>query len=265
MHSRCRLTIFPSLALLLLASAPLTAQRSAATRQRMNSLTRALLHDQELREFFPARGVWTWRQTFHGENETHGEWRFTAADVQPASEYCGPLWGTLGHSIHAMRVSSLVFQAFEGRWSVSGPRRYSSTARARDQVIGRADVEWRLEDGRWVISEIEQHDYAEPPRPPDSLALAMERDRGRSPEASDVTADTTQWFRDNEPISVDRHRYSKYGLPRSLERHEIQQYGWVDSIRVYTEAGSSCPTVVYVPVGPFEYQPYQTEALECCS
>jgi hypothetical protein len=194
-----------------------------------------------------------------------GLWRFTSADFDAATARCGPLESTLAQRGHGLSVPSLIFHSVEGRWRRFGPRRFV----AETPGMGRTEVDWRLERGRWVISRIREHSDLIPDTTVSpafrELASRMAIDRGRAPAADDLSADTMSWYRTSEPIAVLWRRYGKYGPPRTLDPSEIQQYAWIGSVRVYAERGHlRGPMVVYVPVGTYLYQPYQTEGDEPC-
>jgi hypothetical protein len=70
-----------------------------------------------------------------------------------------------------------------------------------------------------------------------------------------------EWYINNEPITLARRRYVKYGLPRVLGVNEVAAVGEYRGVRVFAEAGvQNPPELLYVPVRVgCEFQPYQLE------
>ncbi len=72
-------------------------------------------------------------------------------------------------------------------------------------------------------------------------------------------ADGRDWFRNNETLTINGARYTKYGLPRILGPDEVAWLTEYDDVGVFAEAGSgNAPDVIYVLVAPeCAFQPYQ--------
>jgi len=69
------------------------------------------------------------------------------------------------------------------------------------------------------------------------------------------------WYINNEPITINRRRYVRFGLPRVVGVNELTRTGEYQGVGVFTEAGATgTPDVIYIPVRPgCEFQPYQYE------
>jgi hypothetical protein len=124
-----------------------------------------------------------------------------------------------------------------------------------------AYVEWRLEDGEWVVSSIGDEQIYQRPRRP--MRNEVTRDRRPGPDDG-VYAAGAEWYVMNEPIAFNGNRYVKYGLPRPLAAHEIERVGTLGGVAVYAEAASERMEVLYVAVGPGSYQPYQGSGSHRC-
>jgi hypothetical protein len=74
------------------------------------------------------------------------------------------------------------------------------------------------------------------------------------------------WYINNEPITIDGHRYLKLGLPRVLGVTDVTASGTYQGVPVFVENGAATtgngPDIVYLPVRPgCEFQPYQREQI----
>lgn len=85
-------------------------------------------------------------------------------------------------------------------------------------------------------------------------------------EAYPVTAEyasVARWYADNEPITVNRSRYIKYGLPRVLGPTDVVPAGSYQGVTLFAEpaeppARGTRVDVYYLPVTPdCQFQPYQ--------
>lgn len=230
---------------------------------RMKAFSTALYRDfgGTYAEFFPRRGAWTWVHTVHGpDGDRVGFWRFEPADMAKALEPCGPLHPSFNLDHHAQPVGRLVQQLGEAGFG-SGLRR---AGRSRFVVppswAGRAAfVEWRREDGRWVISSVGDESFRGP-RPPGREKGMIERDTAAAMSREDAYSTGTSWFDENQTVTFEGHRYIKYGRPRALDRGDLAWIGRIGPVRVYAERGVSegYEEILYLPTAPGEYQPYET-------
>ena len=123
-------------------------------------------------------------------------------------------------------------------------------------------VEWRREDGRWVVASFGDTHIALPPgwvRPPRGM---IERTTRTPPPAY---AGGTQWYRDKVSITFEGTHYLQYGIPRPIPLDTLTRIGLLGNVAVYTEKGDSrVPTVIYLATGPAEFQPYQGPRPQPC-
>ncbi|HEX6372847.1 MAG TPA: hypothetical protein VF006_28250 [Longimicrobium sp.] len=209
--------------------------------------------------FFPRRGEWarvrTWGGRSRGERTETA--RFAAAETpraiaaggaacesfaQPAGEY-GPVEGAL--AMQAMMNRS-------GWRRVRGNRFVPPGEDARSPVF----VEWRREDGRWVVSAYGE-EYPDFPRLLGTPVSMISRDTLIAAEGAAYAADAP-WFVQNTPITFEGWRYVRYGLPRRFEPGALARLGSLGRIAVYARAGDTrAPEVLMVPVRPGELQVYQ--------
>jgi hypothetical protein len=80
--------------------------------------------------------------------------------------------------------------------------------------------------------------------------------------AVEPNAQSATWFINNEPVTINGHRYVKYGLPRVLGASDVNSAGTYEGVSIFAEpsANAAAPEVIYVPVGSrCEFQPYQIE------
>ena len=130
----------------------------------------------------------------------------------------------------------------------------------------RVYVQWRREDGAWVVDAIaDEGDYVLPllGRPVGMIS----RDTSLVPEGMAYAAGTA-WYRDNEPLTLDGYWFVKYGYPRHLDRGALVRKGVVGRVSMYMEAGDDGyegEGVMYAAVAPGEYQPYMGFGREPCN
>lgn len=66
------------------------------------------------------------------------------------------------------------------------------------------------------------------------------------------------WFIADEPLTLERRRYSKFGQPESRGCGAMKIVGDFNGVNLFTEIAASSPfTTVYVPVRPGIFQPYR--------
>lgn len=72
-------------------------------------------------------------------------------------------------------------------------------------------------------------------------------------------ASVARWYAENEPTTVDRRRYIKYGLPRVLVPADVVPTGSYQGVTLFAEpvAPGMRVDVYYLPVSPdCQFQPY---------
>jgi hypothetical protein len=261
-------TLCRALLLLMLTAPALGAQPRAPSdglSRRMRAFVDALQEypRDTLVTFLPRRGAWTWVLTTHFLQEDRvGLWRLGADDLLPGIDHTGPLCESFSRGGDAITMgtlfSHLIFNP--GRWRrVPGNRFVPPGASARSPVF----VEWRREDGRWVLSAFGDERYVGP-RLLGREVNAVVRDTGpRTPPPAEEPADAryaagTHWYEERLPLVVDGEHLVMYGLPHSLAPGDLLRLGTVHGVPVYVEAGSTgTPAVIYVPLSHGVYQPYQ--------
>lgn len=263
-----------------LLAAPVHAQ---ALEARMRSFLAAVGDESRIGEppdahlfapFFPRAGEWTRMVTFHRftGNDSVAIERYRTAELarllEPGAPLCGMFdagTGDVGPVIDEDGYGSL----FEpGEWTRVRGNRFVAPGRPADSPVF---VEWKMEDGRWVISSIGDYWEEGPPdgdRPP---LQAIVRDSARTELRLPLGADTQYgpgrpWFDRYEPIEFDGMRYIKYGLPRRLSGGEVVRFGTTDGVPVAVEPGEGrIPSVVYVAVDSGgSFQPYQAGPVTPC-
>ena len=258
-----------------LSAGPLAAQarpRGSGPEARMDAFLHMMRErDDSLSAFFPRRAEVAWVLTTHdpARGRVAGRSLFRPSEVLRAMEWNGPLCETFSLGGDAITVGTLMYRIWEspGRWRRVGAARFVPPgASARSPTF----VEWRREDGRWVIAAFGDERWSGP------RLLGVERNhvvRDAAPaggaaasQVSEVYAAGAPWFEEHEPIRAEGHGLVKYGLPRPLSPDEIRRYGTVNGVAAYVEAGSrGRPEVLYVAVAPGRYQPYQNMTSTGCS
>lgn len=252
-------------ALLTLAAIPLYAQTSLSARMRAFLAEIGDEPNTELAAFFPRHGDWTWVQTARDYNRggrvmSVGVWRFPGAETVRAIGAGGPVCG----SFDGIRGE---FGPFEGRFGMQARMYEGPWRRVRgNRFVPRASnadspvfVEWRREDGQWVVSAFGDEDYYSP-RLLGSDADPFERDTALVPE--DAAFASQDWY----TITVRGWRSPKYGDPRPIDRTQLTRVGVLHRVSVYVERGESLDTseVLYLPVAPGRYQPYERPLPRSC-
>ncbi|HUE97543.1 MAG TPA: hypothetical protein VMN39_12860, partial [Longimicrobiaceae bacterium] len=68
------------------------------------------------------------------------------------------------------------------------------------------------------------------------------------------------WFVNDDRITFDRRQFSKFGQPQARDCGAMKIVGEHDGISVFAEVTASSPFgIIYVPVSPGVFQPYQTQ------
>ncbi|HEX9938174.1 MAG TPA: hypothetical protein VGB15_13660 [Longimicrobium sp.] len=217
----------------------------------------------DVRGYFPTRGDWTWVPTTRhpGGTDRPGIHRFPAAQTDSTIGRGGPLCDAFRSGDYAV-LGTLIAPGIDrrgsGEWRrVRGTRFVPQGEPASFPVF----VEWRREDGRWVISAFggeTRYAPAAAARPRTPLRLPL--------PATEPVAAGAPWFVNNEPIMVDGFRLNKYGLPRALAQGEVVRFDSVHGVGVYVEPSArGRPEVVYVVVSrDGMFQPYQSSMGNGC-
>lgn len=257
-------------------AAPLAAQ-SAGDTVSLEGRTRAFFH--QIREgqragiaaFFPRRGEWSWVSStpWRDGGSRTGVWRFRGEEALPAMSAGGPLCGTFGgmyaygHFGPSETVFGMQVRMHREPWRRVRGTRFVPRGEPHDSPTF---VEWRREDGRWVVSAFgDRPHYRYEPRVLGEPRGTIVPDPVITPSPPRYAAET-EWFRQNQPISLGWTRYIKYGLPRPLDPAVLSRIGILGRVVIYAERGKSRrPAVLYVPVNASDYQPYEGHVSEPCS
>ena len=237
-----------------LAAAPAAAQSLAELDARMAAYLDEApwLDDDE--SFFPRRGDWTLMHRYRDRPASRGVWRFPPGSWVPGTAEGGPFHfsGAIGPA------------GAQGLYPINAPE-VSDWRRvgARYVPVGGPEgvfIDWRREDGRWVISAIGEVGVWDDGIPRGwQVARALRVPFALDPHRATV-ADDRPWFRDNEPIHYAGRRVVRYGPTRDIPADLLERYGTLDGVPVYAEAGyRGLPDVLYVPVSGGRFQPYQND------
>jgi hypothetical protein len=140
------------------------------------------------------------------------------------------------------------------RWRrVAGNRFVPPGESARSPMF----VQWRREDGRWVVSAF-GHAIDWFPRVLGYSRGDVVRDTVLRLPSTPVYAAEAPWYLDSRTIYFEGRSYTKYGLPRAIaDSLSLRRIGRFGLIGVYVEKGSVYAEVLYIPLAPGQYQPYQ--------
>lgn len=261
---------------LFVPASPLPAQRTtrahAGLRATMTAFLRALPDERgqdATRRWFPTSGEWSYTHTMRepGGGTVVGRWIVPAAQTSLLFGYekgTGPTpiddsFEVLYHGAQKAGVLIEVVMSTSDRWRLVGGNRFVPPgARASSPVF----VEWRRENGRWVISAFGD-EHACNARPIGHAVGDVMRVRGLPQPARPVYAAGEPWFIAGEARSLDGHRYIKLSQPRVIQPGDLEPIGWHGNVRVYVQRGYAArPFVLYVPTAADTYQPYITYSLE---
>lgn len=252
-----RLRLFSLIAILTLAT-PLGAQ--AGLEARMQALLDTLAEGSTAgaAAFFPRRGEWAMVTTWRGGPagvRTRAR-RFSGAEtpriIGPGGELCDSFTRPGGE--YGPPEGVLAMQAMMHR---SGWRRVRGSRfvpPGKDASSG-SFVEWRREDGAWVVAAFgEEHRHF--PRVLGTPVGMITRDT--VPPAGVAYAADAPWFARNEPITFEGFRYIRYGNPRAVLPDTMARIGSLGRIPVYAPAGHTrAPQLLVLPVRPGEFQLYE--------
>ena len=262
-------------ALLLVVSARgLDAQAAppAGLRPRMNAFLRAL-RDQapmpEIAAFFPQRAEWELVRAPNHAGAPATDLRFrpdeTLSAIREGGRVCDSFGGVVGDV--AAYGGVIVLQAMGSpRWKYVGTTRFVPTGKDASPM---AYVEWMREGGAWVIARIGEETYYEPhvvgvPVVPATDAVAVTRDTSTRADAPPERrfALGMAWFESNVPLRGGG-TWLKYGVARPVDVALLERFGAVGTVPVFQEIGAH-GEVLYVPVTPGNYQPYQSFGHSVC-
>jgi hypothetical protein len=257
--------------LLTLAALPLAAQAGTPAEATLAGRMRAFMREvgdrpnTELAAFFPRRGDWTW---MHALRDPDGAaihrietWRFPGAETPRAIGADGPVCASFelgdGHFGPFEERFGMQARMNPGRWRrVRGNRFVPSGSSAASPVF----VEWRREDGQWVVSAFGDVDIYFP--------HLLGRDAGPFQlDTTGVPEDAAFAQADWYTITLHGRRSPKYGLPRPIDRAQLVRVGVLDRVSVYVQRGYRWGTaeVLYLPVAPGQYQPYEWPLSRPCA
>ncbi|HEU4560216.1 MAG TPA: hypothetical protein VFS20_20370 [Longimicrobium sp.] len=253
--------IFPILALLL--AIPLRAAAQDGLESRNGAFLRAVRDapPDSVAAFFPRRGEWTWTQAAEGAPAGHplAVQRFAATEtlraIGPGGAVCRSFWQSQGGVGPMETVLIMRIKRNGTRWRrVAGNRFVPPGASSRSPVF----VQWRREDGRWVVSGFGDAAYWFPRVLGGFRGSDVVRDTVLGLPSTPVYAAQAPWYVENRPISFEGYRYTKYGRPRVIADSLLTRIGRFGLIGVYTAKDDAEWEVLYIPTAPGEYQPYQT-------
>lgn len=264
----------PLLSRVLLASALLTAAPGLAAQEgraetlaaRMQAFLREVPREPNaaLVDFFPRRADWTWTQSLwdeRGRRVRTGAWRFSAAETARAIGADGPVCSSFDevrgeYGPFEGKFGMQVMFA-DGPWRrVGGNRFVPPGAPAGSPVF----VEWQREDGRWVIAAFGDADVFERQllgRP----AHPVSADTSLVPENAAFAQ--PDWYTITPILGW---RYVKYGQPRPLAPERVERIGVLGRVSVYVERGKGpeLREIIYLPVAPGQFQPYEMPFPQPC-
>jgi hypothetical protein len=245
---------------LVLAASPVRAQapdEALATRMRAFMQAAPEAPNDSVAAFFPRRGEWTWvhtRRPFDAPGPPRvGTWRFrggaeTLRAIGAGGPVCesfdqpagiGPYEGRLGMQTVMQR----------GPWRrVRGTRFVPAGESAASPVF----VEWRREDGAWVVSAFGDVDVYFPRMLGRRVPAAWRDTTGVLEDAAFAPAD---WY----VITVNGLHYNRYGNPRPLDRARLVRIGLYQGVSIFAERQEDpeWPYIVYLPTAPGQVQGYQ--------
>jgi hypothetical protein len=276
-------TILAAAAALAAAVHPLAAQAADATadssraewglKRTMREFMHAVLAEPV--GFFPAHGDWDWVLTTHGpDGRPHRVvQRFPGAQTKEAMQPGGPLCDSFQGS-DAIPVGTIIEQELHvlmGRddlpWRRTRGTHFVPPDASDDSPVF---VEWRREDGRWVVSAIGENgdDTDLGGRAVPVFPQHMPRTPLRFPLPTDTkVAGDADWFVDSNAILVWGHRWVKYGGPRILKEGDVVRVAAdYRGVGVWVEPDvTHIPQVIYLLVGlAGNFQPYVTYSNNGC-
>lgn len=176
---------------------------------------------------------------------------------------CGTFGGRYGHFGPVETVFGMHVKMHREPWRRVRGNRFVPPGEPDDSPTF---VQWRREDGRWVVSSFgDRSHYVHVPRVLGEPRGMIVRDLVVTPSPPRYAAET-EWFRNNQPITLAGKRYIKYGRPRPIGPAELSRIGLLGRVVIYAERGKSPDLhVLYVPVDASDFQPYETSVSLPCS
>lgn len=244
--------------------------RAPANRDALAARTDAFLdlidgQTDTLAAFFPRRGDWTWFHTVHqdGGPDRVQVWRFPGGATREAIKMCGPAWESFIIQYESHPVGVLSWHVLENgrRWRRVGGTRFVPPGASANSP---AFVEWRREDGRWVLSAFGDESFRRRQLPGAASGMVRRDTTGPMPTEERFAAGQP-WYESGRPITFDGLRYAKYGTPRAIDQGELAWFGVLGAVRVYTLVRHSGDlSGIYLPVSSGVYQRYQTDQMSLC-
>lgn len=213
------------------------------------------------RRFFPVTGDWSYTHTVHlasGPARVQ-RWTFPAAQTSRLFGFdqdapVNPVWDSFLIDPHGQPEGLLIASLGVRPWRLVGRNRFVPPGAPASSPVF---VEWRREDGRWVISAFGDERYCAHPLLGHGAGEIV-RVRSMPERSPPVYAANERWYADDEHLRFDAWRYLKYGLVRQFQLGDLEPFGWKGDVRVYVERGQAeFPIVLYIPTAPDLYQPYQ--------
>jgi hypothetical protein len=250
--------ILPILPLLL--AIPLRAAAQDGLESRNEFFLRAVRRAprDSMAAFFPRRGDWTWTQVVEGAPPWRRltVWRFAAPEtlwtIWRSGAVCESFRGFVGDIEDELEMR---IEADGTRWRrVAGNRFVPPGESARSPMF----VQWRREDGRWVVSAFGHATHGFP------TVLGYSRGNDVVPDTAlplpspRVYAAEAPWYLDSRTIHFRDLRYTKIGLPRAIgDSTSLRRVGRFGLIGVYADKGSIYAELIYIPLAPGQYQLYE--------
>jgi hypothetical protein len=244
---------------LVLAAPPVRAQvPDGALAARMRAFVEAApdAPNDSVAAFFPRRGDWAWvhtRRPFDTPGPPRvGTRRFGGAETLRAIGAGGPVCesfdqpGELGPHEGRLGMQALMHR---GPWRrVRGTRFVPPGESAASPVF----VEWRREDGRWVVSAFGDVDVYFPRMLGRHAPAAWRDTTGVREDAAFARAD---WHM----ITLNGFRYLTYGNPRPVDRSRLARIGVYQGVSVFALQGENpdWPDHVYLLTSPGQFQRYE--------
>ncbi|HEX6750983.1 MAG TPA: hypothetical protein VF092_27085 [Longimicrobium sp.] len=221
--------------------------------------------------YFPSRGEWAWVVTKrYPDGRRHANvWRFPAAQTDSALGWNGPVCNSFssGDAVAIETIVSIAYESQQSPWRRVGETRFVPPGQPAGSPYW---VEWRREDGRWVISAFgEPGWYVRGVAGRDAADVARAHaPRLRLPIPDDVpVASGGDWLQAHPNIILHGRLLIRYGLPRQLKDGDLVREGSYQDVALYVEPRTrGRPEVLYVPVGRTGmFQPYQNEISNGCA
>lgn len=260
-HSVPRMPALRLAVLLVLAALPADAQAPDGLAARMRAFAAAAANapNDSVAAFFPRRGDWTWVHTRQPADRRGaprvGTWRFGGAQTLRAIGAGGPVCasfdgpGGFGPPEERLGMQTLMHR---GPWRrVRGTRFVPAGESAASPVF----VEWRREDGAWVVSAFGDVGVYFP-RVLGRHAPAAWRDTAGVPE--DAAFAPADWY----TITLNGLHYTKYGNPRPLneaDRARLARIGVYQGVSVFAgrDENPDWPAHVSLLTAPGRFQVYE--------